>query len=77
MCDDFYNSRHNKFFTAVLKSVFLWYLRGKTIQLAAFTFNNSPITRLVALKCGSARELVISETLNNVWQTSANVGALR
>ena len=30
------------------------YLRGKAGQLAMLTFNNSPITRLVALKCGSA-----------------------
>ena len=30
------------------------YLRGKACQLAVLTFNNSPITCLVALKCGSA-----------------------
>ena len=28
------------------------YLRGKASQLAFWTFNNSPRTRLVALKCG-------------------------
>ena len=42
------------------------YLKGKASQLAVLTFNNSPITRLVALKCDSARELVISVTLNSV-----------
>ena len=42
------------------------YLRGKACQLAVLTFNNSPITHLVALKCGSVRELVISVTLNSV-----------
>ena len=39
------------------------FLRGKASQLAVLTFDNSPITHLVALKCGSARELVISVTL--------------
>ena len=53
------------------------YLRGKASQLAVLTFNNSPITRLVVLKYGSARELVISVTLNGVRQTTANVCALR
>ena len=38
------------------------YLRGK----AVLNFNNSPITHLVALKCGSARKLVISVILNSV-----------
>ena len=52
------------------------YLRGKADQLAVLTFNNSPRTRLVALKYGSARELVISVTLNSVRQTTANVFAL-
>ena len=42
------------------------YLRGKARQLNALTFNNSPITRLLALKCGSAWELVISVTLISV-----------
>ena len=49
------------------------YLKGKAIQLAVLTFNNSPRTGLVALKCGSAWELVISVTLNSIWQTTANV----
>ena len=49
------------------------YLRGKTCKLAVLTFNNSPRTRLVALKCGSVLELVISVTLNNIRQTTANV----
>ena len=53
------------------------YLRGKATQLPVLTFTNSPITRPVALKCGSARELVISVTLNSVRQTTANVCALR
>ena len=53
------------------------YLMGKASQLAVLTFNNSPLTRLVALKCCSARELVISETLNSVRQTTANVCAQR
>ena len=53
------------------------YLRGKAIQLAVLTFNNSPITRLVALKCGSAQELVISVTPNSIWQATVNVCALR
>ena len=51
------------------------YLRGKASQLAVLTFSNSPRTRLVALKCGSAWELVISVTLNSVQQKTANVGA--
>ena len=41
------------------------YLRGKACQLAVLTLNNSRITYLVALKCGSAMELVISVTLNS------------
>ena len=49
------------------------YLRGKASHLAVLTFNNSPITRLVALKCGFVRELVISVTLNIVRQATANV----
>ena len=53
------------------------YLRGKAIQLAVLTFKNSPITRLVALKCGSAWEFVISVTPNSVQQTTANVCALQ
>ena len=52
------------------------YLRVKACQLPVLTFNNSPRTRLVALKCGSAWELVISLTLNSVRQTTTNVGAL-
>ena len=51
------------------------YLRGKASQLAVLTFNNSPRTQLVALKCGSARELVISVTLNKIQKTTANVSA--
>ena len=47
--------------------------RGKACQLAVLTFNNSPTISLVDLKCGSARELVISVTLNSVRQTTANV----
>ena len=42
------------------------HLRGKASQLAVLTFNDSPRTRLVALKCGSAGELVISVILNSV-----------
>ena len=42
------------------------YLRGKACQLAVLNFNNSPISHTVALKCGSAKELVISVTLNSV-----------
>ena len=42
------------------------HLKGKASQLAVLTFNNSPRTRLVALKCGSTWELVISVTLNSV-----------
>ena len=53
------------------------YLRGKANQLAELTFNNSPINRLVALKCGSARDLMISVTLISVQQTTANACALR
>ena len=49
---------------------------GGASQLAMLTFNNSPITRLVGLKCGSARELVVSVTLNSVRQTTAKVCAL-
>ena len=49
------------------------YLRGKAARLTVLTFNNSPITRLVAVKCSFARELVISVTLNSVRQTTANV----
>ena len=52
------------------------YLRGKALQLVVLNFNNSPRTHLVALKCGSARKLVISVTLNSVWQTIAHVWAL-
>ena len=44
------------------------YLRGKASQLAVLNFNKSLITHLVALKCGSARELVISVILNSVGQ---------
>ena len=39
---------------------------GESYQLAVLNFNNSPITHLVALKCGSTRELVISVILNSV-----------
>ena len=53
------------------------YLRGKAGQLTVLTFYNSPITRLAALECGSARELVISVTLNSVRQTTTNACALR
>ena len=49
------------------------YLRRKANQLAVLTFNNSPRTHLVALKCGSAWELVISVTLNSVRQTTVNL----
>ena len=42
------------------------YLRGKARQLAVLNFNNSPKTHLVALKCGSAREFVISVILNSI-----------
>ena len=49
------------------------YLRGKADQLAVLTFNNTPRTRLVALKYGSDWKLVISVTLNSVRQTTANV----
>ena len=41
-------------------------LRGKACQLAVLNFNNSPRTHVVALKCGSAWELVISVKLNSV-----------
>ena len=51
------------------------FLRGEASQLAVLTLINSPRTRLVALKYGSAWELVISVTLNSVWQTTANVCA--
>ena len=51
------------------------YLRVKASQLAVLTLNNSPITRPVALKCGSAWELVVSVTLNSVRQTTANICA--
>ena len=63
----------------VMKELYLsktLYLSGKASQLAVLTFNNSPITCLVALKCGSARELGISVTLNSIRQTTANVCAL-
>ena len=53
------------------------YLRVKGSQLVVLTFNNLPRTRLVALKCGSAWELLIPVTLNSVRQTTANVCALR
>ena len=53
------------------------YLRGKASQVAVLTLNNSPITRPVTLKCGSAWELVISVTQNSVRQTTSNVYALR
>ena len=56
------------------KTLYLW---GKGSQLAVLTFDNSPITCLVALKCVCARELVISVTLNSVQQTTVNVCALR
>ena len=46
------------------------YLRGKARQLAVLNFKNSLKTHLLALKCGSARELMISEKLNSVWQTT-------
>ena len=39
---------------------------GKSLPVAVLTFNNSSITRLVALKCGSARELVIYVILISV-----------
>ena len=52
------------------------YLRGKAGQLAVLTLNNSPITHLVALRYGFTWELVISVTLNSIWQTTANVCAL-
>ena len=69
----------SEFFFAVEELYFsrTLYLMEKASQLTGLTFNNSPITRLVALKCGSARQLVISVTLNSVWQTTANVCALR
>ena len=47
------------------------YLRGKANQLVVLTFNESPITRLVALKCGSTKELVISVTLSSVRHMAA------
>ena len=50
---------------------------GEAGQLDVLTFNNSPITRLVALECGSTWELVISVKLNGVRQITANVYALR
>ena len=36
------------------------YMMGKPSQLAVLTFNNSPRTRLIALKYGSVWELGIS-----------------
>ena len=53
------------------------YLRWKDNQSAVLTLSTSPITCPVALKCGSAWELVISVTLNSVRQTTANVCILR
>ena len=53
-------TRQFKFLFLLWKTL---YLRGEANQLAVLTFNNSPITCLVALKCGSAWELVISVTL--------------
>ena len=52
------------------------YLRGKAGQLVVLTFHNSPRTQLVALKCGSAWEMLISVTLNSVRQTTAKVCSL-
>ena len=49
---------------------------GESNHLAVLTLNNSPITRLVALKGGSAWQLAVSVTLNSVRQTKANVCAL-
>ena len=41
---------------------------GESSPDCCVDFNNSPITNLVALKCGSARKLVISVTLANYSQ---------
>ena len=49
------------------------YLRGKASQSAVLNFNNSPRTHLVASKCGSARELVISVILNGLANQSPHV----
>ena len=60
---------HSPFFFFVVEVLYLaktLYLRGKASQLAVLTFNNSPITHLVVLKCGLARELVTSVTLNSI-----------
>ena len=54
------------FVVEVLYSSKALYLRGKACHLPVLNFNNSPITYLVVLKCGSARELVISVTSNSV-----------
>ena len=42
------------------------YLRGKATLLAVLNFNDSCRTHVVALKCDSVRELVISVILNSV-----------
>ena len=55
-----HGSSESSFVVEVLYMAKALYLRGKACQLAVLNFNNSPITHLVALKCGSARELVIS-----------------
>ena len=43
-----------------------FYLRGKASLLTVLNFDNLPITHLVALKCGSASELVISVILDSI-----------
>ena len=50
------------------------YFRGKVCQLAVLTFNNSPINHLVALKCSSVWELVISVILNSVGKPQPTCG---
>ena len=59
-------TRQSFFVVEVLYLSKTLYLRRKASQLAVLTFNNSPITHLVVWKCGSAREFVISVTLNSV-----------
>ena len=46
---------------------------GGKLPVPVLIFNSSRITRLVSLKCGSARALVMSVTLNSVQQTTPNV----
>ena len=54
------------FFVEILYLSKALFLMEKAGQLTVLNFNNSPITHLVALKCGSDGELVISVILNSV-----------